>query len=761
MSTKTKNLGLVKPDPEDIVDIRELNNNADIIDSKMKDFQDKFGSIAVVETAAEMKDTDKVYVYAGNESGYKTDYWYYYKDGSWKEGRPFNSNGIKTDKSLEEEGVAADAAATGAAVNELKESLTSKLIHMKSRNLIDLSKVVQGYREEYNAKLVKNDAYDYIRLDVEPSTTYTISEKTIGNINIYQLDENEKGVLPAINIGYNDKYQTFTTEKNTKQLSINFEKTSIKSIQLEKGENVTDYEQFYDFYRSQDVENLANPKTYGTLFKNLLTKKSSKNLINPDEILKGKRFNGDGTTYDQESYDSLKISIEPNETYTLSNDQSNNGNMFITGKDNDGKTTFTTNRTYPNDFATFTTTNDTEYLLISFDANQTKTIQLEKGEKKTSYEEFYEYYILPTAISDELSLELKNKNNLEKNTEIYATNFEEKEEELIKKVQNAIDKDSIVFTLVTDVHGTNKNNGYIVTDGYKFNNNFGYKNFKKFARITSKLALNTSSDFIVNLGDTINSTSDEAYLESNSEVPEVNKEEIKHRYAEFTRFICYDSVPYFTCNAHHEMFPLENENHLSKSEIVGIAGRKNKYIEKIYDDESDENYYFFDIRNVRFIVLDSVCDNQPGIGRSYSAEELSWLKNIALNTEHNVIIFSHVATRDNLGTNIYSGGDELAKILNDFHTESHKILAFYHGHTHFDNIVLPNESGDKFPYISTEKSWCTTYTPDTSGVLGTPTTYERNYNTYEEYCADVNVLDAKTGKIKIFRFGAGSDREVN
>lgn len=125
MSTKTKNLGLVKPDPEDIVDIRELNNNADIIDSKMKDFQDKFGSIAVVETAAEMKDTDKVYVYAGNESGYKTDYWYYYKDGSWKEGRPFNSNGIKTDKNLEEDGVAADAAATGAAVSELKEDLVN------------------------------------------------------------------------------------------------------------------------------------------------------------------------------------------------------------------------------------------------------------------------------------------------------------------------------------------------------------------------------------------------------------------------------------------------------------------------------------------------------------------------------------------------------------------------------------------------------------------------------------------------------------
>lgn len=645
-------------------------------------------------------------------------------------------------------------------IGQLKESLTSKLIHMKSRNLINLSKVIQGYREEYDAKLVKNDAYDYIRLDVESSTTYTISEKTIGNIDIYQLDENEKGILPAINIGYNDKYQTFTTEKNTKQLSINFEKTSIKSIQLEKGENVTDYEQFYDFYRSQDVENLTDPKTYGTLFKNLLTKKSSKNLINPDEILKGKRFNGDGTTYDQESYDSLKISIEPNETYTLSNDQLNNGNMFITGKDIDGKTTFTTNRTYPNDFATFTTTNDTEYLLISFDANQTKTIQLEKGEKKTGYEEYYEYYILPAKICDELSIRLKSKNNLEKNTEIYATNFETEEEELIKKVQNAIDKDSIVFTLVTDVHGTNKNNGYNVTDGYKFNNNFGYKNYKKFARIVSKLALNTCSDFIINLGDTINSTSDEAYLSTDQSVPEINVFENKKRYADFTRFISYDSVPYFFCNAHHEMFPLEKK-HLSKSEMAGIAGRSNKYIKKTIGKNSEDNYYYFDQNNVRFIVLDSVCDEQAGIGRSYSENELNWLKNDALNTEYNVIIFSHIGTRDNIGTNVYSGGEELATILNNFHDNNHKVLAFYHGHTHFDNIIYPTESGDKYPYISTEKAWCTTYIPDTKGILGTPKTYERKYNEYEEYCIDINVVNAKTGKIEIFRFGAGNDRTVN
>ena len=144
MSTKTNYLGLTKPDTDDIVDIRVLNNNADIIDQGMQKFQEKFGSITVVETAAEMTDKDKVYVYAGSESGYKTDYWYYYKDGAWKVGRPFNSNGIKTDANLEEEGIAADAAATGRAVGELKESIdeVQDATFVKSPNIFDKNDIL-------------------------------------------------------------------------------------------------------------------------------------------------------------------------------------------------------------------------------------------------------------------------------------------------------------------------------------------------------------------------------------------------------------------------------------------------------------------------------------------------------------------------------------------------------------------------------------------------------------------------------------------
>lgn len=833
MSTKTKNLNLIKPEENDYVNIKDINNNMDIIDEKLATESKKIdgmlsgtaSSVEIVtvqsrtirnnsasglvfkisskdnETLQSIKDKSPTIINAnviaksldgvdtnnaGIPSSYnvestKDEYSITVYSGSSSVAGQYLFAAVVTiaykrdindirlaelkNMCIGEDGTVYDNAgdALRGQIGQLKESIDEKLIHIKSKNLINVTKAVKGYRENYNAQIVKNDAYAYIRVDVDPNTTYTVSESIARNVFIYQLSSG-KGILPAYSIGYPDKSVTFTTDEKTDQISFNFEIPAIDSIQMEKGTSATDYEAFFDFYRSKDIDYLSKKEMYDTLFKGLLTKKSSKNLIDQHKILKGKRFDENGETYDQSGYDSIRVNVSSGTIYTLSNSESNNGNMFVTGKDINNKTTFSTNREYPNDYVTFTTTDDTSELLLSFESRQTKTIQLENNPSKTNYEEYYSCYTLPESICDEIGFENRNiKKEVSeiKMNAINATEYLSQEEELIKKVQDSLDADSIVFTLVTDVHGTNKNNGYVCSEGYKFNNNFGYKNFKEFARIVSKMALNTSSDFIVNLGDTINSTSDEAYLESNSEVPEVNKEEIKHRYAEFTRFICYDSVPYFTCNAHHEMFPLENENHLSKSEIVGIAGRKNKCIEKIYDDESDKNYYFFDIRNVRFIVLDSVCDTQPGIGRSYSAEELSWLKNIALNTEHNVVVFSHVATRDNLGTNIYSGGEELAKILNDFHNENHKILAFYHGHTHFDNIVLPNESGDKFPYISTEKSWCTTYTPDTSSVLGQPTTYERNYNTYEEYCIDVNVLNSKNGKINIFRFGAGNDRTVN
>lgn len=53
--------------------------------------KERYGSPLTASTASGMTDTSRVYVYTGNESGYKNGYWYYYKNGKWNEGGAYNS----------------------------------------------------------------------------------------------------------------------------------------------------------------------------------------------------------------------------------------------------------------------------------------------------------------------------------------------------------------------------------------------------------------------------------------------------------------------------------------------------------------------------------------------------------------------------------------------------------------------------------------------------------------------------------------------
>lgn len=52
------------------------------------------GSPLVANTAAEMTDTDRVYVYTGSEVGYVNGSWYYYDGAAWTLGGVYNSQGI-------------------------------------------------------------------------------------------------------------------------------------------------------------------------------------------------------------------------------------------------------------------------------------------------------------------------------------------------------------------------------------------------------------------------------------------------------------------------------------------------------------------------------------------------------------------------------------------------------------------------------------------------------------------------------------------
>lgn len=85
--------------------------------------QIRYGSPLTAQTAEDMIDENRVYVYTGSEAGYTAGHWYYWDGEAWADGGVYNAVAIDTDTTLSVSGKAADAKATGDAVNELKSGL--------------------------------------------------------------------------------------------------------------------------------------------------------------------------------------------------------------------------------------------------------------------------------------------------------------------------------------------------------------------------------------------------------------------------------------------------------------------------------------------------------------------------------------------------------------------------------------------------------------------------------------------------------------
>lgn len=283
------------------------------------------------------------------------------------------------------------------------------------------------------------------------------------------------------------------------------------------------------------------------------------------------------------------------------------------------------------------------------------------------------------------------------------------------------DSNTITFGLITDTHHRGSYNAV--------------PQVNIFNRMCEKCA-----DFTVHLGDTI----------QGMQTLDVNYQYIT-QYAEAQNDTF---LPFMYTIAHHEMYGrnsstdyLNDPTAIPMESVLGILGRT-KWIAPVYS-VSKDNWYF-DMMGIRFISLDSVHNTTNG----FNQEAIDFLTS-AVNTQNKIIVFAHVAANANVNWKNKNpvNGSQIESILNG---SSADVLAYMHGHTHWDNTVVV--SGNNFPYISTCCALAEKMSSSDYCSLGTPTAYDREVGSYSEYCFDIVNVHTDTGAIKSFRFGVGSDR---
>lgn len=313
------------------------------------------------------------------------------------------------------------------------------------------------------------------------------------------------------------------------------------------------------------------------------------------------------------------------------------------------------------------------------------------------------------------------------NISLYGSNYQLEEDDLISKVFKDKDSRTITLGLITDTHYRDHRSA---RSDYQ-------------TMILNNICERVGAKFKVHLGDVI---------EGAKATRDLNATDLQNYWSKAHKTF----VPELYTIAHHELYGSggaaaygSDQTALTPTMCIGMYGLTNKYLDVTYS--GDKTSWYTDIDDVRFIGLNSVSPTPTDYTDSLSFLQAA----LASADSKKIVCFAHVTPYKYLnysnGTTIK--GDEVISALSNY---SGDILAFFHGHTHWDNIYKPD---DNPVYISTCCALAVKIDIDTYGCRdGNPTAYNRVVGQISEYCFDIVNIHPDTGVIKMFRFGAGSDR---
>lgn len=317
--------------------------------------------------------------------------------------------------------------------------------------------------------------------------------------------------------------------------------------------------------------------------------------------------------------------------------------------------------------------------------------------------------------------------------------------EILKSKTN----ETLIFPLFSDLH----------TNGIQDELN------EFFIECLSEICKAIFPNAVINLGDNFTMLGREKHIPN-----DLLKDEFSKLFCEIKKKI---NCPLFLINGNHDAIGTDFFKSDFWYDIVN-----GKYDNDLAHRSEGNGYYYvdFDSAEIRLIFLSIPSDSylyaeNPTPIWEFGKNQLKWFKDIALNTNHKILLFSHVPFfykyRGNMETKIevwngketafsfvsnLCGWIDDAKEAVDMIKENDNIIACFSGHTHKDSLFKPLEK------IGLDENILPCAQVVTKNSIPFPWDDNKGF-----FGISIDIIMYKPSErvIDIIRFGDGEDRKIN